>query len=262
MFSHLRFNSPTILLIIVTILSFIFQMAYEPVFTQMFVLEQGALFDKQYSLITHMFLHANFSHLLFNMLGIFIFGSLLERAIRDYQYYLLYFGSGLIAGIVGSFIYSAALGASAGVMALVGACAFIYPRVLIYLFGVFPMQLRTLAFIYFIYDLIGSFGLSNVASEAHIIGMFSGIGFAYLITKTSIFKSRSSKRGLNSIKRVEAHISGKDPKTRNTVNKVVVFDNEKGNSKSSSKDFKSVDDFSKKMYVTVDESDEYMRSKK
>lgn len=268
MFNHLRFNSPTLVIIFVTILSFVLQMSYDS-YGDMLIMNQGDLLNAPYTLITHMFLHADFSHLLFNMFGVLIFGSLLERRLKDYQYYLLYFISGFIAGLFGSFIYQAALGASAGVMALVGASAFLFPKVIFYLLGVFPMQLRTLAFLYFIFDFIGSFSMSTVASEAHLVGMFSGIGFAFLLTKYNF----NAKK----ISRVEAHISKKNAGNKKSPERVIVFDNNKNstNSKkingrksndSASNELKkkkeeTINSFSKKKYVTPEESSSYLSSR-
>ena len=257
MFNHLRFTSPTILIVIFTITAFIFQTSNDTI-TQMFILNNGDLFNAPYTLISHMFLHASFTHLLFNMFGVLIFGSLLELKLKDRHYYMLYFGSGLIAGIVGSFIYTAALGASAGVMALVGASAYLFPNVIFYLLGVIPMKLRTLAIIYFVYDLIGSFYLPNVASEAHIIGMFSGILFGYLYYTKKLTKINP----LSNIKRVEAHIQGSK---KNSPQRVVVVDSQLDSNtknKTSKNSRPNTEEFSKKMYVTADESNEYLNSNK
>ena len=256
MFNHLRFNSPTILIVIFTVFCFILQMSYHN-FTELFILNSGDLFNAPYTLITHMFLHANFSHLLFNMFGVLIFGSLLELKLRDRQYYLLYFGSGLIAGLVGNFIYTAALGASAGVMALVGASAYLFPNVIFYLLGVIPMKLRTLAIVYFVYDLVGSFFLPNVASVAHIVGMFSGILFGYLYYTKKLIRVNP----LSNIKRVEAHLQGSK---KNSPQRVVIVENDNSNQNSKKNSSKNShrDDFSKKLYVTADESDEYFNSNK
>ncbi|MFT4244421.1 MAG: rhomboid family intramembrane serine protease [Candidatus Woesearchaeota archaeon] len=256
MFTHLRFNSPTILIIIITVSSFILQMSYES-FTNFLILNQGDLLNAPHTLLTHMFLHANFSHLLFNMFGILIFGSLLETKLKDRHYYALYFGSGLIAGFVGSFIYTAALGASAGVMALVGASAYLFPNVVFYLLGVIPMKLRTLAIIYFVYDLIGSFFLPNIASEAHIIGMFSGILFGYVYYT----KRFNNINPLSKIRRIEAHI--RNPKKKNSPERVVIIDSEKSSKNKHSKDTSiSSDEFSKKLYVSAQESESYLKSNK
>lgn len=242
MIYNLRVSSPSVIIVLITFIGFIFQQINADLAVH-FMLNKGDLFVKPYSILTHMFLHANFSHLFFNMFGVLIFGSLLEKRLKDIQYYALYFGLGILAGIIGSFIYDAALGASAGVMALVGASAVIYPRVVFYIFGLFPVQLRTLAFIYFIYDFVGSFSMNNVANLAHIVGMISGIGSAYLLL--------SSKK-LKGIKHIEAHFKG----SKKTPDKVVLVQ--------SSKKFKSKsnNDFSKDMYVSVDESKEYLEQNK
>lgn len=48
-----------------------------------------------YQIITHMFMHGGFSHILFNIYGIFLFGSILERSMGKNNYVVLYFLSGL-----------------------------------------------------------------------------------------------------------------------------------------------------------------------
>src|SRR5688572_26250131 len=48
-------------------------------------------------LISHMFAHSDFSHLLGNMFMLFFFGTVVERAVGSWRFALLYFGSGLAA---------------------------------------------------------------------------------------------------------------------------------------------------------------------
>jgi membrane associated rhomboid family serine protease len=55
-----------------------------------------------YQLVTHMFLHANFSHLLSNMLGLFFFGPLLERVWGSQRFLFFYFFCGLGAALLHS----------------------------------------------------------------------------------------------------------------------------------------------------------------
>lgn len=50
---------------------------------------------KLYQIITHMFMHGGLPHILFNMYGIFLFGSILERSMGRDNYIALYFLSGL-----------------------------------------------------------------------------------------------------------------------------------------------------------------------
>ncbi len=246
MIYNLRATSPSLIIVLITFVGFILQQIYPDIALQ-FMLNKGDLFEKPYSILTHMFLHANFPHILFNMFGVLIFGSLLEQRLKNYQYYALYFGSGILAGIIGSFIYDAALGASAGVMALVGASAMLYPKVVFYIFGVFPLQLRTLAFIYFIYDFLGSFTMNNVANLAHIIGMVSGLSYAYfLLTKNQLKKYKGARH-------IEAHLKGNN---RDPEKVVIVHSLKKSKSKLNESDF------SKGLYVSADESKDYLNRNK
>lgn len=52
-------------------------------------------FFKSWQIITHMFMHGSFMHILFNMLTLYSFGPLLERTLGDRKYFILYFVSGL-----------------------------------------------------------------------------------------------------------------------------------------------------------------------
>ncbi len=50
---------------------------------------------KVWQLITHMFMHGDFSHILFNMFGLFIFGTVLENSIGKNKFIYLYITAGL-----------------------------------------------------------------------------------------------------------------------------------------------------------------------
>jgi membrane associated rhomboid family serine protease len=52
-------------------------------------------FFKSWQIITHMFMHGGFTHILFNMFTLFSFGPVLERTLGDKKYVILYFVSGL-----------------------------------------------------------------------------------------------------------------------------------------------------------------------
>ncbi len=61
-----------------------------------------------WQLLTHMFMHATFFHILFNMYALYLFGSLLERSIGQKQFLFIYFFSGLgAAGLQLLFSYFA-----------------------------------------------------------------------------------------------------------------------------------------------------------
>lgn len=50
---------------------------------------------KSWQIITHMFMHGSFMHILFNMFTLFSFGPVLEHALGEKKYVILYFVSGL-----------------------------------------------------------------------------------------------------------------------------------------------------------------------
>lgn len=57
-----------------------------------------------YQLITHMFVHANFGHLLSNMLGLFVFGPMLEHFWGPRRFFIFYMIAGVGAGLLYSLI--------------------------------------------------------------------------------------------------------------------------------------------------------------
>ena len=149
--------------------------------------------------ITFQFLHANLGHLLFNMLGLFFFGSLVEQYLGSKRYLAFY----LICGIMGAFAYlvlnlagwsvfsltgrevpgllvndpgTPLVGASAGVFGVVVASAFLVPNARVLLFFVIPMRLATLAYGLVIVALLSVFfGSTNAGGEAaHIGGAIAG----------------------------------------------------------------------------------------
>ncbi len=105
---------------------------------------------------TAQFLHANFWHILFNMLGLYILGSSLERHYGAKRFVAFYLTCGVAAGlsyvIIGAAMGSAEwiplIGASGGVYGIVLACAVYFPHFMI-IFLFFPVPIRLAAIIIF-----------------------------------------------------------------------------------------------------------------
>lgn len=76
------------------------------VVTGNFMYEHFALFYfksplfKPYQLVTHMFMHGGFTHILFNMYTLFIFGSVLERVWGSQKFLFYYFVTGIGAALL------------------------------------------------------------------------------------------------------------------------------------------------------------------
>jgi membrane associated rhomboid family serine protease len=97
--------------------------------------------------VTYMFAHGNPSHLLFNMLALFLFGYQVEREMGTSEFLLYYFVCGIFAGIF-SFVfylltgayYVFLLGASGALFAVQLAFAVLRPNAIIYFWGIIPLR--------------------------------------------------------------------------------------------------------------------------
>lgn len=143
---------------------------------------------RQYSrLILHAFLHANWTHLIVNMLVLFSFGTALERYFQQFfgaswipYYLILYFGAILVSPLYALFrhrndyLYNA-VGASGAVSAVVFAAIFFDPWNKIYFFGMIPMPGIVFAALYLIYSwLMSRRSKDNIAHDTHFFGALFG----------------------------------------------------------------------------------------
>lgn len=142
----------------------------------------GPMFQP-WQLITYAFLHASFSHVLFNMLGLFMFGADLER-VWGGRRFIAYYGICVISAGLAQLGLTAwtgqlypTIGASGGVFGLLLAYALYFPRrIVMPLFPPIPMPAPMFAMIYGGLELfLGLSGAqSGVAHFAHLGGMLGG----------------------------------------------------------------------------------------
>jgi membrane associated rhomboid family serine protease len=152
----------------------------------------GVKYFKLWQIITYAFLHSthNISHLLFNMLGLWMFGAEVERYVGPRRLLACYFASLVTAALSQLFIpllFGAApgyvIGASGGVFGLLLAYAFLFPtRKVVPLIPPIPMPAWLFATLYAGVELfLGVTGtLSGVAHFAHLGGM---VGSALVIMR-------------------------------------------------------------------------------
>jgi membrane associated rhomboid family serine protease len=145
-----------------------------------------------WQIVTYAFLHStgNISHLLFNMLGLWMFGAEIERYVGPRRLLACYFASVLTAALTQLFVpmvFGAppgpTIGASGGVFGLLLAYAFLFPRrKVVPLIPPIPMPAWLFATIYAGVELfLGVTGtMSDVAHFAHLGGM---VGSALVITQ-------------------------------------------------------------------------------
>ncbi len=136
---------------------------------------------KPWSILTYMFIHANFMHILFNMMILFFVGGIFEQLLGPKKVLSTYILGGLggaVLFIITQNIFpllinsgaSTLLGASAAVMALFVGLAAYRPNMEMALFGVFKVKLFILAIIYVGLDLLRVGDPDGVAHFAHLGG--------------------------------------------------------------------------------------------
>lgn len=144
-----------------------------------------------WQIITYMFMHDGIWHILFNMYGLFFFGSMVERMIGERKFLFLYFMCGFgavamhlgVASLAGSSLLNVPmLGASGCVFGLVIAYAMLFPQSrLTLIFPPITLTAKWWALIYAGVELLtGVTGTaSGVAHFAHLGGML--VGFLLLL---------------------------------------------------------------------------------
>jgi membrane associated rhomboid family serine protease len=146
---------------------------------------------KPYQLVTHMFAHGSFLHILFNMYGLWMFGTILERTWGHKRFLIFYLVCGLAAGIAQALLVenSAAIGASGAVMGLLGAFGYLFPNTQFFIIPFpFPIKAKYLVAIVAAIDIFGGFhpgGADNIAHFAHLGGLVMGLLLVIIWNKTN-----------------------------------------------------------------------------
>jgi membrane associated rhomboid family serine protease len=152
-------------------------------FTDWLAFHPDHVFTQPWGVVTYMFVHGDFWHILLNMLVLFFFGPPLEALWGGREFTKFYFLCGL-GGVALSFAFSDAglIGASAAVYGLMLAFAMNWPTTPIYIWGIFPVQARWLVAFLFVVSLFSAFGSQGmgggVSHLAHLGGLVTG--FIYL----------------------------------------------------------------------------------
>jgi membrane associated rhomboid family serine protease len=149
----------------------------------------GLLLRQPWSLITYMFLHFDFLHILFNLLVLYWFGRIFLDYYSQKQLLGLYFIGGITGGLLYVLAYnilpvfsnvvagSFLLGASASIIAVLIAAAFRDPDREIHLFLIGRVPLKFLA-LFMIFSYIIGISVSNAGGNiAHLGGVLAGYWF-------------------------------------------------------------------------------------
>ena len=154
------------------------------------------------TLVTSGFVHADFGHLLFNLVTYYSFAFLMERTIGELRLEILYFGA-LLASNIGICIRRRndpdyrALGASGAITGVLFAAIVYFPTMKLSLFflpiGV-PAPLFAVVYLGYSMFASGRAG-SRIGHDAHIIGALSGLLFV-LVTAPEQYRGLMTSIGL------------------------------------------------------------------
>lgn len=166
----------------ITVLIYLLQVMLGEWFTDSLYLSGGTLLTRPWGLVTHMFLHGSMAHIFFNMLTLFFFGPFLERQVGSRRFLMVYFGSGILAGLMQVLIFpNPVVGASGAIFGVLGALTVLMPDLRIYLFFV-PMKILYAVILFAIFDLL-LFTMPGIAHAAHLTGLVIGVVMGYWYKK-------------------------------------------------------------------------------
>lgn len=144
------------------------------------VMQPSSLLERPWTIFTSMFAHGGFEHILFNMLVLFMFGTVLESRIGPNKFLFLY----LIAGVLGSVGFMllgdpthAALGASGAIYGIFGALALLMPNMRVYVYFM-PVPMWLAGILYAGIELFALGSPDNIAHSAHLLGLVGGLAVA------------------------------------------------------------------------------------
>ena len=149
-------------------------------------------------LVTPIFLHASFAHLLFNMFSLYIFGPELEQLAGKARFLTIYVLAGLVGNVATYLMHDwnyMSVGASGAIYGIFGAFA-----ALVYYTRNFMPQLKQIIIPIIVIGIIMTFLQPQINVTAHIAGLVTGfiLGMVYFHPKR-IAAWKKRKRKLKSV---------------------------------------------------------------
>ncbi len=127
-----------------------------------------------WTILTAMFVHANFLHILFNMITLYFFGTFCLQLTDTKRFLIVYFVGGIIGNLVFLWLgpeFSYVVGASGAIYAIGGVLVVMRPTLRVYLYFFIPMPLWVVIIVGF---LLTAF-VGDVAWQAHLGGLVVGL---------------------------------------------------------------------------------------
>jgi len=152
--------------------------------------DPGRILLRPWTIVTYMFLHYGFFHVLFNMLWLYWFGKIFLEHLNARKLLSVYLLGGLAGGVVYVLSYNifpafreslpnaVALGASAAILAVVMSIAFYVPNYSIHLMFIGQIKLKHIAWITILIDILSIRSENAGGHLAHLGGALFGVLYA------------------------------------------------------------------------------------
>lgn len=174
--------SPILILIIVNFLLFIATIIV-PKLIFLLGLQPAGFLSRPWTIVTSMFIHAGFWHIIANMLTLYFFGNAVLRLVGAGRFLIVYFGGGILGNILFILLappLSLVVGASGAIFALGGALTMMRPRLTVFVFPIpvpIPLWLAVIGGFFIL-----SF-LPYIAWQAHLGGLVLGLVTGYIFRR-------------------------------------------------------------------------------
>lgn len=155
-----------------------------------------------WQVISYQFLHANFSHIFFNMFALFMFGADLEYSWGSKKFLIYYLTCGVGAGLIHMFLNpifggvpAPTIGASGAVFGILLAFALTFPDRYIFIYFILPVKAKYLIGFLVIFEVFMIQSANdNIAHLAHFGGAL--VGFIFIMLDKNIRVGLKDKLGI------------------------------------------------------------------
>ena len=135
-----------------------------------------------WTIITNLFVHGGFGHIICNMISLYFLGNFLTRLLGEKNFLKVYFAGGVLGNIFYIFLgspFSVGIGASGAIFALGGALVMMAPKIPVFVFLIpLPVPLWAAILIFLLISFV-----PGIAWQAHVGGLILGLIAGYFFKK-------------------------------------------------------------------------------
>ena len=139
--------------------------------------QPASFLHQPWTIITSLFVHAGWGHIICNMISLYFLGSFLIRLLGEKKFLTTYFLGGITGNIFFIFPNPSAIGvgASGAIFALGGALAIMAPRLPVFMFFIpIPVPLWIAIIVFLLISFV-----PGIAWQAHLGGLLLGLAAGY-----------------------------------------------------------------------------------